>query len=230
MRLNRFASEISWKYAFGEVLLIFVGITAALAANSWYEDRQRESDEVRLLEQLRSALESDLSEFERVAGRHQARIDALTELRQHLHARDSYSSELDAKFGETLSYAETNLNLSVYQTLRSRGFDLLSSDDLAFKLIDLYENQREAIERDNANMVEITRSYWLGPVLNRLEIDIGEASPFDYDSLLDDQEYDNLLALRITALKGFVLPRYVSTIEQIRDVISNIEDELKRLN
>jgi len=230
MRVVRLARYISWKYAVGEVLLIFVGITAALAANSWYMDRQRERDEIRLLEQLRVALVGDLTSFEDVADRLETRIDDLTALRQHLREHAPYDKALDAKFGQMNSYSETNLNLSVYETLRSRGFDLLSSNDLAFELIDLYENQRETIERDNANIREMTTSYWLGPMLSRLEMGIREASPYDYESLLDDREYDNLITLRIVALEGFVLPRYFETIEKIQKLISDIEVELGRLN
>ncbi len=64
MRAARFFNATNWKYALGEVLLIVVGITIALAANSWYEDWQERRDERQVLQQLQQALEIDLDEFE----------------------------------------------------------------------------------------------------------------------------------------------------------------------
>ena len=64
MRLGRVVNATNWKYAIGEIVLIVVGVTIALAANSWYAARQERSDEIQVLRQLKQALQVDLAEFE----------------------------------------------------------------------------------------------------------------------------------------------------------------------
>lgn len=43
-----FKHKINWQYAVGEVILIFVGITMAIAFDNWNEDRKEKSEKVRL--------------------------------------------------------------------------------------------------------------------------------------------------------------------------------------
>lgn len=66
MRLNRLVRSVSWKHAFGEVLLIVIGITIALAVNSWWEDQQDRRSEDLILRQLHAALQADLIDLEAV--------------------------------------------------------------------------------------------------------------------------------------------------------------------
>ena len=49
MQITKIFAVANWKDALGEVVLIVIGVTIALAANSWYEDRQERRDEVLVL-------------------------------------------------------------------------------------------------------------------------------------------------------------------------------------
>ncbi len=60
-------TRMNWKYAFGEVLLIVVGVSIALAASSWYENRQLRGVEISALAQLQATLREDL---DRITGRY----------------------------------------------------------------------------------------------------------------------------------------------------------------
>ena len=66
MRLNRVIGPVNWKSALGELTLIVIGITLALAGNSWYEERQERNEELQVLSQFREALENDRQEFQRI--------------------------------------------------------------------------------------------------------------------------------------------------------------------
>lgn len=63
MRVSRLVSASNWRYAVGEVFLIVVGVTIALAASSWYEERQERRDQVLVLQQLRQTLSEDLQDI-----------------------------------------------------------------------------------------------------------------------------------------------------------------------
>lgn len=63
MRLTELPNRFDWKYAIGEVALIVIGITIALAANSWYEGQKDLRDERVLLRQMHQTLKEDLEEL-----------------------------------------------------------------------------------------------------------------------------------------------------------------------
>jgi hypothetical protein len=46
MRVSRLVSAPNWRYAIGEILLIVVDVSIALAASSWYEGRLERRNEV----------------------------------------------------------------------------------------------------------------------------------------------------------------------------------------
>ena len=63
MRFTQTVKRFDLKYAIGETMLIIVGVTIALAANSWYEsllDHRREDE---YMSRLRTALAMDVSRF-----------------------------------------------------------------------------------------------------------------------------------------------------------------------
>lgn len=70
------------RYAVGEILLIVVGVTLALTANSWYEGVKERRDELLALQQLKAALETDIQQFSEFRTRlhgSERRIGALRE-------------------------------------------------------------------------------------------------------------------------------------------------------
>lgn len=60
MRTSRVINAMNWKYAIGEVFLIVIGISIALGANAWWENRQERIEEQAVLETLKRSLQVDL--------------------------------------------------------------------------------------------------------------------------------------------------------------------------
>jgi len=59
-RLGALTNSMNWRYALGEVVLIVVGVSIALAGNAWYENLELRDDEVAILTELLDALELDI--------------------------------------------------------------------------------------------------------------------------------------------------------------------------
>ena len=60
MQSSRILAAGSWRRAFGEILLIVVGILIALAINAWYEDVIEREQEKQILAQMATTLSEDL--------------------------------------------------------------------------------------------------------------------------------------------------------------------------
>ncbi|MBK7871587.1 MAG: hypothetical protein IPJ74_13405 [Saprospiraceae bacterium] len=56
-RFFKNGKPINWRYAIGEVALIFIGITLALAFGNWNQNRQERQTETKLLREMHANLD-----------------------------------------------------------------------------------------------------------------------------------------------------------------------------
>lgn len=128
------------KYAFGEIVLLMVGILLALQVNNWNEIRKTRKKEVKLLIELRD----DLLE---------TKNDLLTDIvkaQQILATTNSlYKAIIEDKISDTnpfnlstgyiLDTAMLFPKLSAYQAIQSEGITIISNDNLRNNITDLYQ-------------------------------------------------------------------------------------------
>jgi type II secretory pathway pseudopilin PulG len=227
MRPGRVFGAASWKSAIGELLLIVVGVTIALAASSWYEDRQERRKEKQVLEQLRQALEVDLQEFR---SRHQTQnrvYHELIALTEHMTGTEPYDPEVAPYFTSVLTWVGVRSNTAPYQALKSTGLDLISSDLLRLKLIYYYENQvtrlHDTYINNRAFATERAAPYFYSNFRN---IASSTYVPDDYEKLRSDKFFWNLCMTKINRLQRRILPSYEQTIEMNLELLAYIEAEL----
>ncbi|MGF1638794.1 MAG: DUF6090 family protein [Cyclobacteriaceae bacterium] len=125
--------KINWKYAVGEILIVFVGITMAFSINTCAENRSNKALNRQYLVNLKSELEEDKSLLEKNIEKINVKITTIRELLPLLHN----VSELNASHSQ-LVFAISHLedfspNNITYNTLISSG---------DFKLIDDFELRR----------------------------------------------------------------------------------------
>jgi hypothetical protein len=140
-RLRRLLQPVNWAYAVGEIALIVAGVLIALAIDNWNQSRQDRRDELLILRQLCSELRTDSADAQfNIGNVENARQSALL-IKAHLEQGLPYSDSLDVHFGR-LGLLPLHLrNAGAYQTLKSRGLDLISNDTLRTAITHLYEAQ-----------------------------------------------------------------------------------------
>ena len=122
MRVSRLASAPNWRYAIGEIALIVIGVTIALAATSWYEARQERQDEILVLKQLHRTLSEDLQEIEQTWEFTRNREQNLTALVAHLESDLPYTPELGVKFQALLGWRIVSIKTAPFsRTAAIRG-------------------------------------------------------------------------------------------------------------
>jgi len=124
-------------YAIGEILLVMIGILLALQINNWNEDRKEKQFEKNLLLELRENLQSDISLNILQISTQNAHIDHIEELINHLHSNLPYSDTLN--FIRVVYFESYQVNRSAYESLKSRGFEKLSSKELKRELSRYYD-------------------------------------------------------------------------------------------
>ena len=145
-----------FKYAVGEIILVVIGILIALQINNWNENRKNRSYEVKMLSEIKQALQQDLIYFE-----------DMIEVYDGLHETSNYFMELskqNIQYHDSLLGKVFDLNNGVsyhfnpgpYEALKSSGIDKISNDSIQNKLTELYDFELPKLG-DNVN--HITRNH-----------------------------------------------------------------------
>lgn len=176
------------QYAFGEIVLVVIGILIALQINNWNEDRKRSKLEKGLLLQLsRDISEDTLSlniEFKRFIN-----IKENAEfLKEALNSDRPYDKKIDTAFAviSTLNISESNY--LTYNKIKDLGMNIISNDSLRYYLSRYYETSLhlKSVERyyevDKYFRNTIYPKYFKAYKYGRLAI------PADYQLLKESNE------------------------------------------
>ncbi len=236
MRVSRLVSAPNWRYAVGEVVLIVVAVTIALAATSWYEGRQERRDEVVILQQLRQALGEDLQEINMTWEITRQRERNIMVLLNHLESDSPYTAELGVKFQALLGWRIVRLTTAPFETLKVQGYKAISNPKLREKLISFYEDHYAKLEY-NLNLdrdfaIDKVQPYFFRNFVMRVaastDIDGGAQDwvPKDYEKIRAESYIENLCRFRGDLLRRFALRQYDSTAVALRAILDEIDREL----
>ncbi len=227
MRPFATAKDFNWRYALGEVFLIVVGVTIALAASSWYEGRKDIRDEQRVLQQLHQTLEQDLANLTKVAETMRQVERDVTALLDHLESHDPYIDDV-GKYLRSLSlFRGLSMRSAPFEALKAQGLDVISNESLRLKLISLYEDEFQRLMRSN----EVNRTFAqerVSPYLmmNFRQLESLNWVAYDYEKIRSDGYLANLSRRQLTSLRLFVLPNFERTMAAIREILDDMESEL----
>ena len=134
------------------------------------------------------------------------------------------------KFGELTNIYWQNVDVSVYESLRSRGLNLISDDELRLELIRLFEVRYDTTQRQIDLRQDVFLHFLNEYVPKNFQAEIRSATPTDYEALLKDQYLLGYVSLRLSAYKEIVERNTQRTMEEIRGVITRIDIALAGLN
>lgn len=229
--LSRLVRATDWRYAIGEVALIFVGITLALLANSWYEDLKDREEEREVLQQLVIGLDADIAALERNRTRIESKVRTMKQLEQHIQDELPYNSALDNSFKEILTGGSARLNTAAFESLKYRGIDLISSPSLRGQLVDYYDTEKSLLEQRNSS--DQGDQWAAEPYFKknfRWDSDQLLMRPIEYESLVNDTEFLNILSIRIWALNNLASGIYARIEGKARDLRTAVLDHLEDLS
>ena len=211
------------KYAFGEILLVVIGILIALQINNWNENR-KESDKLhQVYERILIDVENDLNELS-------ANLAYIEKQEPVFKAviNDSITSDLlDIGLSRVLadSYT-TNLNKAGVNQLK----ELTNRDSLSLKIIEIYDameniivlNIEKTLNEDSKSLVNTLAKYTWFPEWQKKTIMKDNSSKELQDYFLTDMEYKH----RIIQANQYVYNNYVPAIEYSILTLKDIKKEL----
>ncbi len=185
------------KYAFGEIVLVVIGILIALSINNWNEDRKSKRVANEIFRNLQNSLVQDSTEVQRIIKSHNKSLEVQTALiikeanQEPIDFEENNLDELieDITVGVFSFFPKTGIYNSI---VSNNGMDLLKSKEIKASLINLYDHQYERYANMDAT-IENKYHYQLIPVITKK---IGYVSKVNEnpDPLLFKENYKELVS------------------------------------
>ena len=127
------------KYAIGEILLVVIGILIALQINNWNENNKSHATEIKILKELKLALQQDLFNINVNIRSYKDVNRSLEIIKEQLQLDEITNDSLGYAFSKSLFNNSVAPTIGPYETLKSKGLDLISNDTLRQDIILVYE-------------------------------------------------------------------------------------------
>ena len=221
------------KYAFGEIVLVVIGILIALQLNNWNEFHKQRAIEVLILKELLSDFNRDLLLLEQDVYLNKRAINSNQLITGVLGGNAAYHDSLDLHFGSIQYNTQFTVNTGGFENLKSRGFEIISNDSIRKSIIELQDVVYDYLftigERNNVISVELFNPKYLSYFTN-FNSDFLENrvsfTPVKYSELIGNTEFLQLISYKKFINQGTVQV-LENTIQLIHKLISKIETELK---
>ena len=126
-------------YAFGEILLVVIGILIALQVKNLNENRKIRTVEVQILKDLIIGIEDDIESINYNIDKHSEAINSCKVLLDIFSENIGYDDSLSSHFAAIHYYTQFMSNIGSYESLKSKGYKTISNKELRFEIINLYE-------------------------------------------------------------------------------------------
>lgn len=184
------------RYAFGEILLVVVGILIALQINNWNEGRKIRAQEYKILASIQSELRSSKKELDKGLKYNIEQGKRLRKMAKYIEDDLPYNTELDTVFRTLSNWFSPYFSYTSYETLKIRGVNLIQNQDIREKIVQTYERSFSYITKDwdqftwvyaQSVSIPITNKYVRRKLTNHL------AQPNDFEQLKENVEFNNML-------------------------------------
>jgi uncharacterized protein Yka (UPF0111/DUF47 family) len=205
---------------------VVIGILIALSINNWNEGRKTNIVEINLLNEVRQNLHESQKNIVSINNHNKRRVEGLYKLINYVELDLPYNSELDTIFGALPTWSSPYLIASTYETLKTKGVDIIQNDSLRKEIIKMYESKFTKLNEDwdlwewNINQ-DIVMPFFADYVkaLTR---------PINIEILYENFEFQNILLEHNTYLK--IRNRWLkNTLKELDKLLEDIQNEIERL-
>ncbi len=220
---------LNWRYALGEIAFIFIGITTAIWFNNWNEERKLRNVEIKTLKEIRNALKQDFQDIQENIQGFSSRVDVYEALIEHFENQrpltDSIREIIPYIQGLTTFLSYTG----AYETLKSRGFETISNDQIRLEIARYYDYECESIKSAEIRHHRHYQDYLKPAILENFELLPNyRLEPTDYEQLLQNQAFQK--ALRWAWRIDFAMLQLYKGLEtKVEKLIGDLDQEIKRL-
>ncbi len=227
--------KINWKKLGFEFLSIFIAVISAFALNNWNENRRASDAANKILAEISNGLKKDIEDVRVNKQGHEDGILACKFWRQILEGQEVNLDTLPLHYSNLTRDFISIQNISGYESLKSKGLELIEDDSLRFEIITLYEYDYNMLQKfeEEYNEMQFQENYFE-------EINKNIAPNFEFDRkgnivgiklplIINEAEKNILLSYlwKIQMNRYFILQVYSQTEEKLIQLRKKIEKNLQ---
>ena len=226
------------KYAIGEIILVVIGILIALQINNWNEYQKQKDYEITILSEIKENLIKSQKEVKTAIEDDKRWRACIIRILDYLDERKDYNPTLNQCFGSYYWSSTVQFSTSAYEELKTKGIEIISNTKLRRELTTMYDFRFDVIESE----VEVWDSQLLSSTIYPLHTRLFRkyfpdtwsvfedeyARPNNYEELLDNDEYKNLLS-ELISLRNYSIVINELLEKDLESLIKEIETELIKL-
>ena len=231
---NKFSKYLL--YAIGETLLVVMGILIALQVDNWNTSRQEEKLEAKILDEIRSNLQTGLSALELSFRLDSLSISSGVIILEHLENKLPFHDSLALHFARFPNVGYAGIPSSGYDAIKSLGLTYLSNDSIRIALSELYDSGLPYLQQtyqldvwERRNMFYESELYEHFVIEDRF---FGESEsrgryPINYTELLDDAKFISMVRSLVLNRLWFKSQKELlkEKVEQLLELINTEVDE-----
>ncbi|MCU0438888.1 MAG: hypothetical protein MUC49_13390 [Raineya sp.] len=223
------------KFGF-EFLTIFIGVFSAFALDNWNNNRKDNNTELKILSEINNGLKQDIKDINGNMEGHKSGLLAANFFGELILNKRTNNDSLAYHYLNLLRTFISVQNVSGYETLKSKGLEIVKNNSLRTEILSLYENDYNTMRKLEENYSELQffahyRQNFDNVIAPNFIIDEnGKLSGINTPLKLTEKERNILLLdlWRITYNRNFVLMNYMDVKNKIMKLQKNIEAELNR--
>jgi len=227
--------ELIKKYGF-EFLTIFIGIFAAFALDNWNEDRKDNNTQIKILSEINKGLSQDIRDIGVNENGHRFGLLATSYFEKLILNKQPDTDSLTFHYFNLLRDFISVQNISGYETLKSKGLEIVTDDSLRTEILALYENDYNSLRKleENYSEIQFFENYnadFNNAIAPNFAMDQnGKITGINRPLKLTEKEQKILLTdlWKISKNRIFMIKNYSEVKNKIIKLQKRIEKELKR--
>ena len=224
----------NWKKYTLEFFSIFIAVVFAFALNNWNENRRDHRAEAKILTEISNGLQKDLDDIHINILGHKEGIKACKFWRGIVTNEIITPDSLNQYYFNLTRDFFSSQNVSGYETLKSRGLELIRNDSLRFHIISLYEYDYDALKNLEETYYEMQfqENYYKeinGFIAGNFEFDKkGNIASLDLPLNLTRKEKNIFLSYlwKIQVNRAFILRYYDAIEKKVNLLMKDINREI----
>jgi hypothetical protein len=228
-------------YSIGEILLIVIGILVAFQLDQWQNDRAQRKLEIQTLIEIKEGFRRDVRDIKFNIFLHESSSQSCKIVLDYFEKDFPYNDSLAQHFGRILWYSRLTINQGAFETLKSRGLDLIGNVKLREDIIRMCENYYTGIkifEKDTF-LDESYVSEVIGKRFDKTEISkisddgkvlAGTMIPHDFEKLKRDKDYIHVVKTQLSK-NDFLIKWFMEkTVKNLEQLTTDVDKEILHLS
>jgi len=217
-------------YAIGEIVLVVIGILIALSINNWNETRKLQNEELKLLFDLKTNLETTYKNFINDTIDNSELIAKYNNIENFINKDLPYSNKLDNAFGELTFWSSPYIITTAYKTLQTKGLDIIKNQTLKKDIVNIYDVHFTVLTQDYDKAEWALNQTVVTPFVSKHirrypDASLSVAKPNNFENLKKNDEFLNILSMIIRQRKRG-LEFYREVMNTTNKLIIDIENEI----